>query len=288
VRCGSRGTVEGYRWKVDTSRRLTRATLATVTLALAALGLAGPHSEGTPVVVTTPGDATSASVPPADPTGAGPTTVGDAVPVGTVPAGGIARDGPADAAPSPAPSGGGHDPPDAPTTPTPEGYLVLRGGSEAGAGPTVIFTVEIEPRTGIHPAEALELVEDALFDPRSWARDVRLVRIDDPEQAEIRLLFAAPSTVDGHCAGAGLVTHGIYSCWNGRFAAINSWRYAFGATGFDDRTSYRRYVVNHEVGHALGHGHLECPEPGAHAPLMLQQTASLAGCVANEWPYPER
>jgi hypothetical protein len=182
-------------------------------------------------------------------------------------------------------------PPSPPTATTDEGFSVLLGSSEAGAGPTVTFTVEVEPDTGIAPAEALAVAEDALFDPRSWGRDVHLLRVDDPADADIRLVFALPSTTDELCGEAGLRTHGVYSCWTGpyagRFAVINSWRYAFGAAGFADQAEYRRYVVNHEVGHGLGHGHVGCPAAGAPAPVMMQQSASLGGCVANGWPYPD-
>nr|MCS5684212.1 DUF3152 domain-containing protein [Acidimicrobiales bacterium] len=48
-----------------------------------------------------------------------------------------------------------------------------------------------------------------------------------------------------------------------------------------------RYVVNHEMGHYLGKPHVGCPEPGAPAPTMMQQTYFLKGCTGNAWPYPE-
>jgi predicted Zn-dependent protease len=45
-------------------------------------------------------------------------------------------------------------------------------------------------------------------------------------------------------------------------------------------------MVNHEVGHYLGLGHVGCPKKGAKAPVMMQQSISLGGCVPEAWPYP--
>lgn len=51
---------------------------------------------------------------------------------------------------------------------------------------------------------------------------------------------------------------------------------------------YRHYVINHEVGHALGFLHqtcecdaIDCDEP---VPVMMQQTLSIGKCKPN--PYP--
>lgn len=47
---------------------------------------------------------------------------------------------------------------------------------------------------------------------------------------------------------------------------------------------YRNYVINHEVGHALGRLHAECPCINCSAPIMLQQTISIGACKPNDMP----
>jgi hypothetical protein len=169
---------------------------------------------------------------------------------------------------------------------SPEGFLIAPGGDVTGSGPRWRYTVEVEPATGLDLATVAADVARALTDPRSWSRTRTLEQVDDPGQARIRLLVATPETVDRLCAQVGLRTNGIFSCWNGRFAAMNSWRWEAGATGFDDLETYRTYLINHEFGHGLGYGHIGCPAPGLPAPVMMQQSKGLGGCVPNGWPYP--
>ena len=68
-------------------------------------------------------------------------------------------------------------------------------------------------------------------------------------------MLATPSTVNRLCAP--LITGGIYSCGMYGRAVLNLLRWRYGAPAFHgDMTKYRRYLVNHEVGHLLGHSHV--------------------------------
>lgn len=66
--------------------------------------------------------------------------------------------------------------------------------------------------------------------------------------------------------------------WNG---GIGNWMEAGG-----NLARYRTMVINHEVGHALGHidNETTCAGAGKPAPLMQEQSMHLDGCTVNEWP----
>ena len=122
--------------------------------------------------------------------------------------------------------------------------------------------------------------------PGGWGADgsVTFARTDGPD-ADLRVVLASPDTIDAMCAP--LRTDGEYSCGRYGHAAINYLRWVTGAAAFPDMTTYRQYVVNHEVGHLLGHQHVGCPGAGQTAPIMMQQTISVATCVPNGWPFPD-
>lgn len=162
------------------------------------------------------------------------------------------------------------------------------GSSErVGVGQVRTFAVEVEAHLADHGQWFVADVERMLFDERGWTADgsIALRRVDG-DRADVRLTLASPATVDELCAP--LRTNGRFSCWNGERAVINAWRWEHGAAAYgEDIEGYRTYLVNHEFGHGLGHGHVGCPAPGAPAPVMMQQTIGVEGCEPNPWPYPD-
>ena len=169
---------------------------------------------------------------------------------------------------------------------------VVDGSSKVyGTGPLSRFIVEIEDGIEVDRAAFARAVTETLADPRSWGGGGRMSfqRVGAADAAagafEFRVALVSPGSMERYCPGVG--TGGYTSCRYGDRAVINLARWATAVPHYDgDIATYRHYVVNHEVGHALGNGHVPCPGPGAVAPVMLQQTLSLDGCVKNAWPYP--
>jgi hypothetical protein len=170
-----------------------------------------------------------------------------------------------------------------------DGDLVIVPGSSPAPNPDApVRTVRVEVESGL-PVDGerfARLVMGILNDPRSWGHDGAMSFARTDGSADIRVVLASPDKVDAMCAP--LTTRGEYSCGRYGHAAINYTRWVMGADGFDDMTQYRQYVVNHEVGHLLGHQHTGCPGAGRLAPIMQQQTIAVAPCLPNGWPYPDR
>jgi uncharacterized protein DUF3152 len=157
------------------------------------------------------------------------------------------------------------------------------------AGPIHRFKVAVEKPS---PADAgpdfADEVNRTLGDRRSWIASgrFRLQRVPDSAHAEFTVYLASPKTSERMCSTGGLETGGYTSCRLPRRVIINDARWDGAVRDYRAPIStYRRYAVNHEVGHQLGHGHEACPGKGRPAPVMMQQTLGLKGCVANAWPY---
>lgn len=153
-------------------------------------------------------------------------------------------------------------------------------------GQIIRYLVEVERGLPFERQEFAAEVHRILNDPRGWGHSgkLRFQRVDYGT-VRVRVALSSPTLTDTQCLPKR--TGGELSCWNGRRSVINAKRWGLGAASYGrDLASYREYVVNHEVGHGLGHGHVACPGPGKPAPVMVQQTKSLGGCRLNPWPFP--
>ena len=154
-----------------------------------------------------------------------------------------------------------------------------------GTGGLVTYTVEVEDAVGYAAEEFARIVDETLADPRSWIADGSVSFQRVASGGQVRIVLATPGTTDGLCLP--LDTAGLYSCHQGGTVALNSNRWLNGTENWPGPIDeFRHYAVNHEVGHAIGHGHENCPGAGQPAPVMMQQSKGLEGCLPNGWPFP--
>ncbi|MFI6437860.1 DUF3152 domain-containing protein [Streptomyces sp. NPDC050759] len=178
------------------------------------------------------------------------------------------------------------------TTPLPQSgpgtFVTAPGGSgRVGKGTPLRYRVEVERGITISPEDVAAQVERTLADPRGWTADGHSAfqRVSSGP-TDFRVRLATPATVDKICAEGGLDTGGKVNCSVNHDVMVNLRRWVL-ATEFypKDVVGYRSLIINHEVGHFLGHGHVTCPGKGQPAPAMMQQIKGLLGCVPNVWPY---
>ncbi|MDO8122690.1 DUF3152 domain-containing protein [Isoptericola sp. b490] len=165
--------------------------------------------------------------------------------------------------------------------------VVVAGSSPAPDPDAPVRTVRVEVEAGL-PVDGerfATLVLGILNNPQGWGHGGALSFARTDGDADLRVVLVSPDKVDAMCAP--LATRGTYSCGRSGHAAINYARWATGTDAFADLTVYRQYLINHEVGHLLGHPHEQCPAAGAVAPVMQQQTVAVAPCLPNGWPHPD-
>ncbi|MFC4019691.1 DUF3152 domain-containing protein [Micromonospora sp. GCM10011542] len=171
-----------------------------------------------------------------------------------------------------------------------------RGGPVLGrAGEVRRYRVAVEVGSGEDAAAFGEAVRVALAGPGSWVDSgrLRLQQVPAGASRDFTVYLATAGTARRMCADGGVdirVGGRAYtSCRAPGQVIINLDRWRLSVPHFVRARvplqTYRTYVVNHEVGHQLGHRHERCPGSGRPAPVMMQQTLFLNGCTPNPWPY---
>lgn len=196
-------------------------------------------------------------------------------------------------------------------------HLIPGGTHQVGQGAAKVFRYTVEVENGIDPTTFggddafVRMVDQTLANPKSWIHDRQFafVRVADQTRPDFRISLSSPMTVREGCGFEVPVETSCYNPVDGPDAQprvfINEARWVRGAAPFEgDVGSYRQYVINHEVGHAVGYlRHEQCDKSGGLAPVMMQQTFSTADndaakfdpewvkpdgktCRFNPWPYP--
>ncbi|MFG1805767.1 DUF3152 domain-containing protein [Streptomyces sp. NPDC049040] len=163
-------------------------------------------------------------------------------------------------------------------------------GSASGRGIIRRYKVEVEGGITLSATDAAHEIADVLANPRGWTADGHDgFQLVSTGRADFVIKIATPDTVDSICGAAGLLTRGEVNCDVGATVVVNLKRWMLGSPEFDGPIEdYRALIINHEVGHRIGHHHEGCPGPGRPAPVMMQQIKGLKGCTANQWPYDAR
>ncbi|MFE6520657.1 DUF3152 domain-containing protein [Streptomyces sp. NPDC057794] len=169
------------------------------------------------------------------------------------------------------------------------GTFTVAPGESAGAGTgkTLLYRVEVEDGLDLSAADVARQVDGILADRRGWTADGRSAfRRVSAGRTDFVVKVATPGTVDRSCGQYGLDTGGEVNCNVAQNVMVNLKRWLLATPVYaDDVTAYRALIINHEVGHFLGHGHVGCPGTGEPAPVMMQQIKGMHGCVPNVWPY---
>ncbi|MET7952265.1 DUF3152 domain-containing protein [Micromonospora sp. NPDC005324] len=174
-------------------------------------------------------------------------------------------------------------------------YAAGRGSTVGRAGRLLRYRVAVEYGANENVGEFADAVEATLSDRRSWigGGDLRLQRVPRGDSYDFTVFLVTSGTAREMCA-AVWVDIRVYgepftSCRGQGKVIINLDRWKLSVDHFvEAKVSldiYRKYVINHEVGHELGNAHQRCPGAGMPAPVMMQQTLFLKGCMANPWPY---
>ncbi len=123
-------------------------------------------------------------------------------------------------------------------------------------------------------------------DSRGWGLDGQVALVQANSGCGFTVWLSAASQMPTF----GAICDSTWSCRVGTSVVINLDRWlgatdAWNSAG-GNLEDYRVMVINHETGHWFGFGHANCPGAGQPAPIMMQQSIDLQGCMFNPWPLP--
>ncbi|MGW2546709.1 DUF3152 domain-containing protein [Kitasatospora sp. NPDC001574] len=171
-------------------------------------------------------------------------------------------------------------------------FTTATGGSNRFGTGGQLYRYKVRAENGLKesPGQFAAEVDAVLGDVRrGWAADgTRSFQRMDADPVDFTVYLATPETTDRICGQYGLDTGGWVNCGVGHQVVINVTRWRELTEFYAGQPElYHALAVNHEVGHVLGLGHVDCPGPGQPAPVMMQQIKGLHGCVPNGWPFSE-
>ncbi|SOB79857.1 DUF3152 domain-containing protein [Streptomyces sp. 1331.2] len=176
--------------------------------------------------------------------------------------------------------------------PAPLAFTTAPGGSARFGTGEHLYRYKVRVENGIaeSPEQFAAEVDAVLGDVRrGWAAGGTASFQRMPaDPVDFTVYLATPQSTDRICGQYGLDTGGWVNCGVTHQVVINLKRWTELSEYYRGEPElYHALAVNHEVGHILGNGHVDCPAPGAPAPVMMQQIKGLHGCVPNGRPYSE-
>ena len=156
----------------------------------------------------------------------------------------------------------------------------------------VYITTIVDPDIKYSPSQFLNKVKKVLLDKDGWERvaNVKFIFVTPSAFAKIKTKNKIPirlslnRTISREC---GFRLSEQLSCcdMSSKEIWLNFTRWRDGAPASKlSLYKYRDYMINHEVGHALGRLHANCPCPGCPAPIMMQHTITIGKCSPNNKP----
>ncbi|NYI40748.1 DUF3152 domain-containing protein [Demequina lutea] len=188
------------------------------------------------------------------------------------------------------------------------------GSPAAGAGDVRWVSIAVEDGVTINAAAFKAYVIATLNANRGWGTGHSVQFVATDGVADYRIVLASPYTAKVLCPDPHLtkpagsfveasptpmptptptsspspaVVDSPWSCAQDGVIVISSYNWTAGFPTYGtDYAGARAYILNHHMGHLLGHDDVECS--GGRADVMVVQEVTLPdGCKVNPWPNPD-